>query len=260
MIIDTHTHLDDKRYQDDLDEVLKRAYENDVRYFIIPAADINDLKRAVALSNLHKNIYFAVGVHPYHAKDLDIQYLKKFITHKKCVAVGECGLDYYRLPENKDEIKKEKELQKKAFIAQIELSIEYDLPLIVHIRDANKDSFDILKSYKDKIRGVLHCFNASEMLVELKENFYFGIGGVVTFKNAKKLVEILPKIPLQRMLIETDSPYLSPHPHRGKRNEPSFTKIIASKISEIIDISQEELEQIATKNAKELFAKLEIDE
>jgi TatD DNase family protein len=138
MLIDTHTHLDDKKYQDDIDEVLQRAYKNNIKYFIIPGADINDLKRAVALSNIYDNIYFSVGVHPYNIKDLDISYLKKFITHKKCVGVGECGLDYYRLPKNKDEALKEKELQKQGFIAQIELAIEFDLPLIVHIEKQTK--------------------------------------------------------------------------------------------------------------------------
>jgi len=260
ILIDTHTHLDDKKYQNDIDEVLQRAYKNNIKYFIIPGADIYDLKRAVALSNLYDNIYFSVGVHPYNIKDLDIAYLKKFITHKKCVGVGECGLDYYRLPENKDEALKEKELQKQVFIAQIELAIEFDLPLIVHIREASKDSFEILKSYHNKVRGVLHCFNASEMLLGLQENFYYGIGGVVTFKNAKKLIETLPKLKRDRILFETDSPYLAPHPHRGKRNEPSFIPFISSKISETLDIQTSKLENIVLQNTKRLFTKLEINE
>jgi len=254
MIIDTHCHLDDSRYKDDLDEVLKRAKENGVERFIIPGADPETLKRAYVLSRRYESIYFAVGVHPYDAKAYDKAFLERFIIDKKCVAVGECGLDYYRLPKEKAEKIREIELQKKVFIDQIELSIKYNLPLIVHIREASKDSFDILNSYGDKIRGVLHCYNASPMLLGLSDNFYYGIGGVLTFKNAKKLVEIYPKIPQERLLIETDAPYLTPHPYRGKRNEPSYTKIIASKMAELSEVSSKEIEDITTKNALELFS------
>ena len=253
MIIDTHCHLDDSRYKDDLDEVLKRAKESGVEKFIIPAADPATLKRAFVLSQKYDSIYFAVGVHPYDAKAYNREFLERFIKDKKCVAVGECGLDYYRLPKEKDKKEEEKELQKEVFIDQIELSIKYNLPLIVHIREASKDSFDILNSYKDKIRGVLHCYNANPMLLDLSDNFYYGIGGVLTFKNAKKLVEIYPKIPQNRLLIETDAPYLTPHPYRGKRNEPSYTKIIASKMAELSHLSIEEIEDITTKNAFKLF-------
>jgi len=259
MIIDTHCHLDDNRYRDDLDEVLNRARENGVKKFIIPGADPNDLKRAFVLSQKYEDIYFAIGVHPYHATDYNREFLEKFITDKKCVAVGECGLDYYRLPKEKDKKEEEKKLQKEIFIDQIELSIKYNLPLIVHIREASSDSFKILSSYRDKIRGVLHCYNASPILLDLSDNFYYGIGGVLTFKNAKKLVEIYPKIPQNRLLIETDAPYLTPHPHRGKRNEPSYTKIIASKMAELSHLSIEEIEDITTKNALTLFNRVTID-
>jgi TatD DNase family protein len=256
MIIDTHCHLDDSRYDNDLDEVLNRAKENGVEKFIIPGADPKTLKKAVELSQKYNEIYFAVGVHPYDAKNYSREFLKEFIAHPKCVAVGECGLDYYRLPKDKNEIIEEKKLQKKIFIDQIELANEYSLPLIVHIRESSADSLEILKKYAGERGGVLHCYNANESLLELSSNFYYGIGGVLTFKNAKKLINVYPKIPINRLLIETDAPYLTPHPHRGERNEPSFTKLIASKMAELSNISQNEIEDITTKNALELFYKI----
>jgi len=254
MIIDTHTHLDDERYNDDLDEVIKRAKEQGVKKFIIPGADPKTLPKAVEIAQKYDDVYFAVGVHPYDAKNYDRAYLEQFITHPKCVAVGECGLDYYRLPESQEEIEKEKALQKEVFIDQIDLANSYNKPLIVHIREANKDSFDILQEYA-KTAGVLHCFNASEMLLDLaKKDFYFGIGGVLTFKNAKKLVEVLPKIPDDKLLLETDSPYLTPHPYRGKRNEPAYTTLVLEKMAQLKGMDKKELEKIILENTYRLFA------
>ncbi len=253
MIIDTHCHLDDSRYFDDLQSVITKAREHGVKGFIIPGADITNLKIAKQICDAYEDIFFAAGVHPYDLDGYDEEILSQYLQDEKCVAVGECGLDYFRLPkENKEE---EKRRQKEAFIAQINLAIKFQKPLIVHIREANQDSLDILKAHaKGKLKGVLHCFNASEMLLELSEDFYFGIGGVLTFKNAKNLVEILPKIPKDRLLLETDSPYLTPHPHRGTRNEPFYTTLVAEKMSEILGLTQQEVRQITTKNAKELFS------
>jgi len=257
MIIDTHCHLDDSRYDNDLDDVLDRAKKSGVKKFIIPGADPKTLEKALNLAQKYDEIYFAVGVHPYDAKNYDREYLKKFITHPKCVAVGECGLDYYRLPKNEKEIIEEKKLQKEIFIDQIALANEFNLPLIVHIRDSSSDSLEILQKYAGEKGGVLHCYNASEILLPLSlKNFYFGIGGVLTFKNAKKLIKVYPKIPLDRLLIETDAPYLTPHPHRGERNEPAYTKLIASKMAELSNITQEEIENITTSNALRLFYKI----
>ena len=164
-------------------------------------------------------------------------------------------MDYFRLPE--DEIEKAQNIkkQKEVFIAQIEFAKKVKKPLIVHIREASNDSRQILIDYNAKeVGGVLHCYNASEHLLPLAEhNFYFGIGGVLTFKNAKKLVEILPKIPKDKLLIETDAPYLTPHPHRGERNEPYYTVFVSQKISELLQISDEEVQKITTNNAKKLF-------
>jgi TatD DNase family protein len=181
--------------------------------------------------------------------------MEKYVTHPKCIAIGECGLDYFRLPEDEEEKVANIKKQKEVFIAQIGFAKKVKKPLIIHIRDASNDSRQILMDYNAKeVGGVLHCFNASEHLLPLAEhNFYFGIGGVLTFKNAKKLVEILPKIPKDKLLIETDAPYLTPHPHRGERNEPFYTVFVSKKISELLEISDEEIQNLTTNNAKKLF-------
>jgi len=253
MIIDTHCHLDDERYIEDLDEVLDRAKEVGVVEYVIPGADPKTLPRAVEIAQKYESVYFAVGVHPYDAKNYDRAYLERFIEHPKCVAVGECGLDYYRLPESKEEIEAEKRLQKEVFIDQIDLANRYNKPLIVHIREASLDSKNILIEYA-KVNGVLHCYNANQGLLELAEkDFYFGIGGVLTFKNAKKLVEVYPKIPLDKLVAETDAPYLTPHPYRGKRNEPAYTALVMEKMASLSNIEQKELENIIFENSKRLF-------
>lgn len=181
--------------------------------------------------------------------------MEEYINHPKCIAVGECGLDYFRLPLDEEEKKQNIKKQKEVFIAQIEFAKKVKKPLIVHIREASNDSRQILIDYNAKeVGGVLHCFNASEHLLPLADhNFYFGIGGVLTFKNARKLVEILPKIPKEKLLIETDGPYLTPHPFRGKRNEPFYTIYVAKKISEILEVPEIDIKKLTTNNAIELF-------
>jgi len=255
MIIDTHIHLDDDRYIDDLDEVLNRARESGVERFIIPGADPKSLDRAVEIAEQYSDVYFAVGVHPYHTDAIDNLEFDKYVMHEKCVAIGECGLDYFRLEGTDEDKAKEKSIQKEVFIAQIELAKKYKKPLIVHVRDASRDSKEILLQHNAKeVGGVLHCFNADEELLSLaNEGFYFGIGGVLTFKNAKKLVNVLPKIPHEKLLIETDGPYLTPTPHRGERNEPLYTTFVAKKMSELLEIALENLENTTTKNALRLF-------
>ncbi len=185
----------------------------------------------------------------------DENIMEKYVNHPKCIAIGECGLDYYRLPEDEEEKLANIKKQKEVFISQIEFAKKYKKPLIIHIREASNDSRQILIDYNAKeVGGVLHCFSASEHLLPLAEhNFYFGIGGVLTFKNAKKLVEILPKIPKDKLLIETDAPYLTPHPHRGERNEPYYTIFVSSKMSELLNISDMEVQNLTTNNAKKLF-------
>jgi len=258
MIIDTHCHLDDARYNDDIEEVLARAKSQGVERFIIPAADPTTLERACALAEGHEEIFFAVGVHPYDAKNYDRDFLAPFIEHKKCVAIGECGLDYYRLPESDEAIKAEKQLQAEVFVDQILWAKERDLPLIVHIREASEDALRLLEEHAGRRGGVLHCYNAHEALLRLSDqNFYYGIGGVLTFKNAKKLINVYPKIPQSRLLIETDAPYLTPHPHRGERNEPSYTRLILSKMAELSGVEEAQLEAVVEKNSLNLFQKLQ---
>ncbi len=181
--------------------------------------------------------------------------MEKYVNHPKCIAIGECGLDYYRLPEDKEEKQQNIKKQKEVFIAQIEFAKKVKKPLIVHIRDASNDSREILIDTNAKeVGGVLHCYNASEHLLPLSEhNFYYGIGGVLTFKNARKLVEVLSKVPKEKLIIETDGPYLTPHPHRGKRNEPFYTNLVAEKMAELLNMTKDEIEELTTNNAIRLF-------
>jgi len=255
MIVDTHIHLDDERYRDDMDDVLNRARENGVERFIIPGADASTIDRAVELSQKYDDVYFAVGIHPY---DLDGFYtldFEAYVQHPKCVAIGECGLDYYRLEGTDEENAREKAEQKRIFASQITLAKKYKKPLIIHIRNASHDSKELLLEMDaGEVGGVLHCYNADEELLSLAdENFFFGIGGVLTFKNARKLVNVLPKIPKDKLLIETDGPYLTPHPHRGKRNEPLYTTLVADKMSELLEIARDEIADLTTVNAQKLF-------
>jgi TatD DNase family protein len=255
MIIDTHIHLDDKRYDDDLDAVLARAREAGVKRFIIPGADPSSLPRAIEIAEKYADVYFAIGVHPYDMSSFDSLDFEQYIYHKKCVAIGECGLDYYRLEGSYEEKELEKKRQKEVFSAQIEIAKKYKKPLIVHIRDASRDSKELLLLHAaGEVGGVLHCYNADDELLSLaNEGFYFGIGGVITFNNAKKLVNILSKIPHDKLLIETDGPYLTPMPHRGERNEPLFTTFVAKKMSEILELNVKDIKNITTHNALKLF-------
>ncbi len=255
MIIDTHIHLDDERYKDDLDALLARAKEKDVNRYIIPGADASTLDRAVELAERYEDIYFAVGIHPYDLEGFKSLDFEKYVHHEKCVAIGECGLDYFRLEGSDEEKRAIKQEQKEVFVAQIRLAKKYNKPLIVHIRDASHDSkMLLLEENAGDVGGVLHCFNADEELLSLAdENFYFGIGGVLTFKNAKKLVNVLGKIPQEKLLIETDGPYLTPHPHRGERNEPAYCSLVTQKVAQLLEIGEQEVQKITTSNATKLF-------
>ena len=255
VIIDTHIHLDDNRYDEDLDAVMDRAREGGVQRFIIPGADPSTLDKAVSIAERYGDVYFAIGVHPYDKEAFFGLDFEKYVHHEKCVAIGECGLDYFRLEGSDEEKAEEKRVQKEVFVAQIELAKKYKKPLIVHIRDASNDSKTLLLEHNaSEVGGVLHCFNADEQLLSLAEKgFYFGIGGVLTFKNARKLVQVLPKIPKEKLIIETDGPYLTPTPHRGERNEPLYTTFVAQKMAELLDMSVKDIEDLTTKNALKLF-------
>lgn len=265
-IIDTHIHLDFSDFRDDLDIVIKDSRICGLKCFIIPGASLHTLESAFNISQSYDDVYFALGIHPCNIDEISntdsikksiLDNFKPYLESKKLKAIGECGLDFFRINAENFEIKK----QIDCFKAQIEIALEYDLPLILHVRDSRENdnaSMQVSKilreyySYKN-LRGVFHCFNANEKLLEFSDRFYYGIGGILTFKNAQNLVEILPKIPINRILLETDAPYLAPIPHRGKRNESKFLPNVVSKISEILDISQDKICSITTKNAKELF-------
>ncbi len=255
MIIDTHCHLDDPRFDEDLDEVIERAKERGVGAFLIPGADPDTLEKAREISYRYPEVFYAAGIHPYDIEKYDEKLLLGHLKDPKCIAVGECGLDYYRLPEDENEAHEVVAGQKRIFSLQIEMAKRVKKPLIVHIRDASSDSMQLLLDHgASEVGGVLHCYNADEQLLKLAEHgFYYGIGGVLTFKNAKKLPHVLPKIPRDRIVVETDAPYLTPHPFRGKRNEPAYTVYVVEKIADILSISYDEAAALTTQNAERLF-------
>ena len=258
-IVDTHCHLDDSRFDEDLEEVMARSRAAGVGAVVIPGADPQTLEKAVGIARRYPEVFYAVGVHPYDLEKYDEARLLAFADDEKCVAVGECGLDYYRLPEDEAQRHEEIAAQKRLFAAQIELAKRLRKPLIVHIRDASDDAMALLLEHgAGEVGGVLHCYNADEQLLKMADHgFYFGIGGVLTFKNAKKLPRVLPKIPRERLVVETDAPYLTPHPFRGRRNEPAYTRYVIEKMAELLETGVEETAALTTANAKRLFKGLD---
>lgn len=258
MLIDSHAHLYDKQFDEDRDKIIKGFKDDRLELVINVGADLDSSKNAVLLSEEYDTIYAAVGVHPHDVKTMDedsIETLKQLSKQGKVVAIGEIGLDYYYDNSPRD-------LQKKWFREQIKLAKELDLPIIVHSRDASQDVYEIIKEEQDgNLTGVIHCFSESiERAVEyIKLGFYISLGGPVTFKNAKTPKEVARKVPLDRLLIETDSPYLTPHPHRGKRNEPGNVRYVAEEIAYLKEISYEKLRNATNENTKRLF-RIEIQE
>ena len=254
MIVDTHVHLDDARYAEDLDAVLARSRDVGVNRWIIPGADPATLDRAVRIAENDPDIFFAVGVHPYDAARYVREEMERYIDHPRCVAVGEIGLDYHRLPDDPGEKAASRQLQADVFIDQIDLADRYGKPIIVHIRDASRDAQKILEAHPTEAGGVLHCYNADPALLTLAQRgFYFGIGGVITFRNAKKLLAVFPRIPEDRLLIETDGPYLTPHPYRGERNEPAYCELVAEKMAQLSGIPLADMQRMCRDNTQRLF-------
>ena len=251
MIFDSHAHYDSSKFNEDREEHLNSMQENGIGTILNVCADWDSVTEVVEMVQNYPFMYAAVGLHPDEVGDLDderFEFLRVQCQKEKVVAVGEIGLDYYWDNESHD-------IQKKWFVRQLELARELDLPVIIHSREAAEDTLNIMKEHAQGLRGVIHCFSYSKELAEeyVKMGFHIGIGGVVTFKNGKKLKEVAEVIPLERMLLETDCPYLAPEPYRGKRNSSLYIPYIAQAIADIKGITYEEVVAQTEQNAKELF-------
>nr|WP_307992991.1 TatD family hydrolase [uncultured Niameybacter sp.] len=250
MYFDSHAHYNDERFDEDRDALLNRIHEEGVEYIINIGADMDSSKESVALAHKYPFIYATVGVHPHDVSSMtmeDLETLEEMARLPKVVGIGEIGLDYYyNLSSPEDQIK--------WFKLQLELAKKLDVPVSIHSREASQLTFDIIKESGIK-EGVIHCFSGSrELAIEyVKRGFYIGIGGSLTFKNARKTVEVVEYIPLDKILIETDCPYLTPVPHRGKRNDSSYLPFVIDKIAEIKGITADEVCKITLNNAKKLF-------
>lgn len=251
MIFDSHAHYDSHQFDEDRHELLLSMQENGIGTIVNCAADWESLTEVVEMAQCYPHVYAAVGLHPDEVGELDEErfaFLKQQCQKEKVVAVGEIGLDYYWDTASHD-------VQKKWFVRQLELAKELDLPVIIHSRDAAEDTWNVMKEHAQGLRGVIHCFSYSKEMAEeyVKMGFHIGIGGVVTFKNGKKLKEVAQVVPLDRILLETDCPYLAPEPFRGKRNSSLYVPYIAQAIADIKGITYNEVVAQTAKNAKELF-------
>ena len=249
MLIDTHAHIDFEDF--DLKETLANAQNSGVEKIIVPGVEPATFDQLLSTVEKDDRLYGAIGVHPSEAQKYDDNAEKRIIEilkNPKMVAIGEVGLDYYW---DKSFV----ELQKEVFIKQIEIANEFNKPLIVHEREAHADAFDILKKYA-KTKVLFHCFSGSVEFAKqcIREGYKLAFGGVVTFKNAKTVKEVVKNIALEHIMLETDSPYLTPEPYRGKRNEPAYVRFVAQKIAEIKETSFEEVEKVTTDNAIEFFS------
>lgn len=251
MIFDTHAHYDDGQFDEDREELFASMAENGVGTIVNVSASYASCERVTDMVRDYPFLYAAVGVHPDEVGDLNEESfarMKALFTREKVVAVGEIGLDYYWEKESH-------EIQKKWFIRQLELAGELGLPVVIHSREAAADTMEIMKRYAKGLKGVIHCYSYSrEMAKEyVKMGFYIGVGGVVTFKNARKLKETVEEIPLESIVLETDCPYLAPVPYRGKRNNSAYIRYVAEEIAEIKGITYEEAVACTEENARRLY-------
>lgn len=251
-LFDSHAHLDDEQFDSDRKEIIDRIIKSDVKRIINVGADIKTSESSIQLASKYDFIYAAVGIHPHDVSDCslsDIEYLRKLSEHEKVVAIGEIGLDYYYDNSPRED-------QRKWFASQIQLSEELNLPFIVHSRDASEDTYEIIKENRNKSEFVLHCFSQSLEMAKKYINLggYISFAGPVTYKKSIKLREVVKNIPLDRLLIETDCPYLSPEPKRGKRNDPTNALFVAETIATELRIDSEILAEITFENASRLFS------
>lgn len=250
-LIDTHSHVD--MIEDiSVEEVIKNAADAGVKKIIVPCAYPKDVDKIFNLVNKYDELYGLLGVHPSEVKDWDdslIEKIKEYSKNKKIAGVGEIGLDYYWDKSFND-------LQKEVFIKQIKLANELGLPISIHDREAHKDTFDILTEYNNGSTIVMHCFSGSVEFVRecVKQGFYIALGGVVTFKNAVKMKEVAIDVPLDKLLVETDAPYLTPVPFRGKENQPAYVRFVAEEIAKLRGAAYEEIAQATTINAEKVFS------
>lgn len=250
MYADTHCHLFDE-YYDDLSLIIKEANNSGVTKMIVSGCDLASNMEVIKKIEKHSCLYGTIGFHPEFALDFNDSYydfLKNNINNDKILAIGEIGLDYHY-----DNISKEK--QKEIFIKQLELAILYNKPVVIHSRDATFDMLEILRKYKGKIKGVMHCYSGSvETALELINlGFYLGVGGIVTFKNAKEIIEVIKKVGLKYIVLETDCPYLTPEPYRGTKNKPMYISLIAKKVAEILDVLEDDVAKAVSVNVLNLF-------
>jgi len=251
ILVDTHAHLDSHKFKDDRAEIISRALAAGVQAIVTVGVDLKSSRATVALAQEHPGIYAAVGVHPHDASHLghdELGELARLSEQPQVVAIGEIGLDFYRNLSPPDS-------QREAFVTQLELAHKVNKPVIIHDRDAHVQVLSILRDKARGLRGVLHCFSGDyDMAVQAMEmDFYLSFAGPVTFQNARRLQELVRRLPLERMLVETDCPYLAPHPHRGRRNEPAHVRLVAAKIAELKDLPLEQVAEITTANARRLF-------
>jgi len=248
-IIDSHAHYNDKRFEGIIDELMKKQRELGVKRIINCGCDLESIDACLRLSERYDLCYTAVGFHPETLPegDIDTNKLKTLASSDKVCAIGEIGLDYYWRQDNK-------EAQKKAFCDQLRLAADLGLPAIMHDREAHGDTLDIIREYRPT--GVLHCFSGSKEMAEevVSLGLYIGIGGVLTFKNAKKLIEVAKSVPIEKILLETDAPYLAPEPFRGKLNHSALIIYVAEKLAEIRGMTVEEVINITTENSEKLFS------
>lgn len=248
-IFDTHSHYDDDKFDNDRASLLKSLPEKGVINAVSCGCDIKSSEFNRLLAEKFDYLYFAAGFHPENLEGAEITELnkiKELAAHKKCVAIGEIGLDYYWMDSTKEK-------QKLFFEKQIEMASELGMPIIVHDRDAHGDTLDILKNTKPK--GVVHCFSGSKEMARevIKIGMYIGLNGVATFKNARKSLEVVKEIPIERLVLETDCPYLAPEPHRGERNDSSYIPCIAERIGNVLNMEPQKLLNITAENAKKLY-------
>lgn len=256
MLMDTHVHLNAEQYNDDLNEVIERALAENVQKMIVVGFDRKTITRAMELVEQYDFLYAAIGWHPVDAidcTDADLDWIEQLAAHPKVVAIGETGLDYHW-------DKSPKDIQQEVFRKQIALAKRVKLPIVIHNREATDDCVTILREeYAEEVGGVMHSFSGSVETAKIcieKLNFIISLGGPVTFKNAKTPKKVATEIPLKYIMLETDAPFLTPHPYRGKRNEPSYIPLIAAQIAELKGITVAEVAEQTTENAHRLFYKI----